>query len=182
MSPNNINIDNNINIEENQQVPIHIDIQQFYEADDINFIIPDNHPIYELFEIQENHNEAIDAFPFPIDNNNNNNEDGIKHLYTFFNYREQINEDIVYHSEQKWYSKFSLNGVDTNLYCKKKYTSTINGVSRIVIRTTTFNYMDDIIGFNGFNEDEFPIFSNQLMIQNVSVNEFPIQKFVLNEL
>jgi hypothetical protein len=169
-------------IEPIQPIPI-IQIQEFYETGDVIFVIPENHPIYGIGEVYENHNEAIDPFPYPIDNNNQN-EDGIKHLYTDFNYREQINGDgdIVYHSEQKWYSKFSLNGVDINLYCKKKYTSTINGVSRITIRTTTFNYQNYIIGFNGFDDDEFPIFSNQLMIENISVNEFPIQKFVLNEL
>ena len=180
MDPNNINNINNINVEPIHPIepiehfPIHI--EEFYEADDINFVIPDEHPIYGLFEIQENHDESIDPFPFPIDNNNQN-DDGIKHLYTFFNYHEQVGGDIVYHSEEKWYSKFSLNGVDTNLYCKKKFVSTINGVSRIIIRTTTFNYHDDIIGFNGFDNDEFPIFSNQLMIENVSVNDFPIQKY-----
>ena len=157
-----------------EHIPIHI--EQIYEAADVNLVIPEQHPIYGLFEVHDNHNEAIDPFPFPIDNNNNNNEDGLKHLYTDFNYQEQIGGNIVYHFEQKWYSKFSLNGGDTNLYCKKKYTSTINGVSRITICTTTFNYQDYIIGFNGFDNDEFPIFSNQLMIENVSVNDFPIQK------
>jgi hypothetical protein len=160
-------------IEPIEHFPIHI--EQIYEVDDVNFVIPENHPIYGIGEVYENHNEAIDPFPYPIDNNNQN-EDGIKHLYTDFNYSEQINGDIAYHSEQKWYSKFSLNGIDTNLYCKKKFVSTINGVSRITIRTTTFNYQNYIIGFNGFDNDEFPIFSNQLMIENVSVNEFPIQK------
>ena len=154
--------------------PIHI--EEFYESDDINFVIPENHPIYRLHPIQEEHNELNEQFPFQNDNDNNNhnhNEDGIKHLYTFFNYHEQVGENIVHHREEKWYSKFTLNGIDTNLYCKKKYISTINGVSRTIIRTTTFNYQDYIIGFDN---DEFPIFSNQLTIQNISVNEFPIQK------
>ena len=151
-------------------------IEKKYQNDIPNGVIPENHPIYKLYEIEENHNELIVPFPFPTDDNYN--EDGLKHFYISFNYSEEINGDIVYHSEEKWYSKFSINGTDINLYCKKKYTSKINDVSRITIQTSTFNYLYNIITFD---EKSFPIFNNQLKFNDFSVNHFPIQKFYLND-